>query len=271
MARSHGHGWDSVMKRLYSVGRQLRAPALRGSIVPNLRGRFSSILAGHALDYLAMFDVSRGEATSLLDFVKHNRPSIEPEIKLARFFGDAVFAETVSEEIANMAILRIEAEESDHGVGYAKGLWLLALHKHGRRVHRDRVRDWATLARLVDEQFRLHFSYVFSCLDGISPGLVEPLKVLSTSDIEFAVRLCRDAAAGTLRNREKILGRIVRRTLRRRTVAARYLPLLRAMMKPESLRTDNVEWLDRRLAPPRRPECPVVTAFLERLRAGLTA
>jgi hypothetical protein len=270
VAHPHRPGWDSVMKRLYSVGRQLKAPSLRTAVATHLGGESSSALAAHALDYLMVFDVSTSETVELLSTAKRVHMPIESEIRLARFFGDAIFADGVSSDIANMAILRIYSEDAAQGVGYAKALWLLALHKHGKRRHREQIREWATLEKLVDEQFRLHFMYVFECVDRIPEKLSEPLKVLSTSDIELTLRLCHEARAGTLRHRERILRTITRRVGRRRSISARYLPFLRVLLAAEACRTENVEWLNRQLDVKKRPECPIVAAFLSGQRDLLT-
>jgi len=268
-SRRDEDGWEPVMKRLYSVGRQFRVPCLRSVVASDVVE--SPTLADHALSYLARFDVTRAEAETLLRVVKGADVPPDVDIRLARFLCDAVFAEAVSEKIANMAVLRIEREEVDHGLGYAKGLWLLALHKHGKRAHRERLLKWASLEKLVDEQFRLHFMYVFSAVGELPKDLDQPLRHLGTSDIELTVRCCDDAASGRLAHRDKVLRRIARSVNGRRTIAARYLPLLRVMIKAENWRSDNLRWLRRQLDPKRRPECAVVKAFLERLADDLSA
>src|SRR5262249_25183597 len=125
------------------------SPALRAAVADDVR-RYPT-LAEHALGYLSRFDVSRSEAQQLLDVVKKAPLSPDVDVRLARFFADAIFSERMSEDIANIAILRITRESVDHGLGYAKGVWLLALHKHGKRDHRDTIARWATLERLADD------------------------------------------------------------------------------------------------------------------------
>jgi hypothetical protein len=262
-------GWDQVTKRLYTVAQQLRSHSLRSVVSSHVQDR--PALAQRALEYLAHFDVTQTELDNLLEIAKRGKVPADVDIRLARFFGDAIFEGSVSDAIANMAILRIQRDEVNFGSGYCKGLWLLTLHKFGKRRHRQPVLEWASVPKLVDEQFRLHFTYVFKSLAELPAELEHPLRHLGSSDIELTIRCCLDAAQGRLMHRQKILARMTRSVNGRRTIAARYLPLLRLIMKADPWRTQNLDWLHYRLQPKRRPECHVILAFLERLAGDLAA
>jgi len=97
-------GWEPVMKRLYSLGRRLRNPSLRPLVAEHVESR--PLLAERALSYLARFDVTADEARVLLGIAKRSDLSADVDIRLARFIGDAVFLDNVSEDIANMSVLR---------------------------------------------------------------------------------------------------------------------------------------------------------------------
>jgi hypothetical protein len=262
--------WEPVMRRLYSLGRQLSSPFLRTAVVDDIANY--PTLTEHALHYLARFNVSRSESERLISVVKHASLTPDVDIHLARFFSDAIFESSVSEDIAHMAVLRITRDSFSHGVGYAKGLWLLALHKHGKHEHRQTILQWASIARLLDEAFRLHFMYVYFCVDELPDHLRLPLRHLDTSDISLTMRCCEEAKRGSLPRRTEILDRMTRHVYGRRTIAARYLPLLRVMMQRGSpYRSEDLSWIKARLNDRHKPECSIVHRFLEHLAHNLDA
>jgi hypothetical protein len=128
------------------------------------------------------------------------------------------------------------------GTGYARGLLLLALNKHGKRADREKVAEWASAERLSDPQLRLHFLYVLVCRQELSPELRLALQQLISSDTDLLLQLCDRALAGRATKARRILRRYVRVYGNTRSVEARVLPLVAALVagKNPGVR----EWLE---------------------------
>ncbi len=228
--------WDRVARHLYRVARDFRRDVLREHAIKDMA---VPALMDHALDYLQRFLVTTAELEALLKLARRRAIEPEPQILIARFVGDARFEEDVSDTIATAAVKRVTAEDARHGAGYAKGLWLLALHKHGERQHRERIVEWATLPHLEDEQFRLHYMYVMFSCGQLDAETTDKLRHLSTPDLELTMRLVEAARDGRFANHREILQRMRAAG----TIPARHLPLLRVMLATDAHRTLNVRWL----------------------------
>lgn len=220
------------------------------------------------LRYLLRFEVAQEELDALMEFCRGNLHGPEPEIHVARFMCEARFAFDASETVAAFAVSRIVVEDTRHGAGYAKALWLLALHKHGKRRHRKQITNWASVAQLEDEQFRLHFLYVLFACGELSDDLLDKLRHLSNPDIELTMRLCAAAREGRMLHH----GEVLKRLRAAGTIEARYLPLLRLMLQSERHREYNERWLakvlDSTAKPPLRDQA--VRRFLEEAHQRLT-
>jgi hypothetical protein len=257
--------WDRVARHLYATARQKRFDHLRPHVIGDLVR--TPEITEHALTYLRRFEVIQQELDGLLQFCRESLLGPEPEIHLARFMCEARFSFDASETVADFAVARIAAPDSRHGAGYAKALWLLVLHKHGKHRHRKQV--GATLDKLEDEQFRLHFLYVFFACGELSDDLVDKLRHLSNPDIELTMRLCAGAKEGRLQHH----GEILKRLKEARSIQARYLPLLRLMLQSEKHRDHNEQWLSKLLDPKGKAPLAdqVVRRFLTEAYARLTA
>jgi len=221
-------------------------------------------VAPQALKYLRNFRVGQQELDALLSLC---RRGADPElgIHVARFVGDARFESEASDKIANFAVYKVKANDERHGAGYEKGQWLLALHKHGKRRHRDRVLAWASAEKLEDEQLRLHFLYVFLALGELPLSLFNQLRHFSNSDCDLALKICAAAREGTLTNRKQVLARCLGYFNGARVIEARYLPFLRLALGCEANRRENTVWLASILEPKKpklRIKDGVVVRFL---------
>lgn len=159
------------------------------------------------------------------------------------------------------------------GNGYARGLLLLVLNKHGNRVDRERISRWASAERLTDSQLRLHFLYVFVCREEIAHDLRSTLQQLRSSDTDLLLQLSDRALAGSVANAPRILRRYVRVYRNVRSVEARALPLISALVSGRN--AGVLEWLDDILRPPsdtvRGLRDLVVKRALEQLRNRLVS
>jgi hypothetical protein len=136
--------------------------------------------------------------------------STERLIHFARYLCDASFSPRSSERIADFTVGRIVQDDDRPGIGYARGLLLLALHKHGKRRHREMIVKWASVDTLKDEQLRVHFLYVFVCRQELDEELRLALVQLISSDTDLLLRLCERALNGEVARVPKILRRYVR-------------------------------------------------------------
>ena len=104
--------------------------------------------------------------------------------------------------------------------------------------HRQKILQWASVESLKDEQLRLHFLYVFTCRDEIDEKLRLALLPLISSDTDLLLRLCAQAKTGKVRKTKKILSRYIRKRGNYRSVEARVLPLVWALVRS---RNDGVQ------------------------------
>ena len=258
----HVPNWDRVTKRLYTAAHRWKFEDLRVRVLADLEHH--PVVAPQALKYLRNFSTTQDELGALFRLC---RRGAYPElgIHIAKFISETRFAFDASETIADFATYKIKANDERHGVGHEKGHWLLALHKHGKRRHREQITKWGSVETLAEEQLRLHFLYVFFCCHELESGLMNRLRHFSNPDIDLMLQLCIAAKDGTLTNSKKILGRCLGYFNGARVIEARYLPLLRLMLGCDSNRRDSATWLADILQPKRAQlhiRDPVVVQFL---------
>ncbi len=230
-------------------------------------------LTGVALEYLSKFQKVDSYLNRILR--RWNTARLEQKIHIARFLCDAAFSLQSSTQIAQFVVKKVQRPDDCPGSGYAKGLLLLALNKHGERKHRDRILSWGTPDTLVDEQLRLHFLYVFACRQELSPELRLTLVQLASSDIDLTLRLCDRALQGKISKRKKMLKLFVRRVGDSLTIETRYVPLLAVMCDSKQDAGEMITWLDQLLRPNpvthRKVDDPVVRRILISLRDRLAS
>lgn len=232
--------WDQIAKRLYGLARLRGWEVMQHHAVEDLQK--APQLTRIVVDYLSQLDSADEYLDDVLRLWTREEGSTERLIHIARFACDASFSSDASKRIADFAVGRVIGEDDRPGAGYARGLLLLAIHKHGNREQREKVLSWASVANLKDEQLRLHFLYVFLCRRELGEGLRSALLPISSSDIDLTVRLCIKALDGNVKKARKILKRYVRIRGGGRTVEARALPLVFALCK--SRNPDLQAWLE---------------------------
>jgi hypothetical protein len=261
--------WDRIAKRLYKVAIRNRFPNMRRRVLSDLETHPE--LTGVALEYLSKFQ----RVDAYLDRIlrRWNGARMEQKIHIARFLCDGSFSLKSSAQIAQFAVKKVQRPDDCPGSGYAKGLLLLALNKHGERKHRDKLLFNVSPETLVDEQLRLHFLYVFVCRRELSTELRLTLVQLASSDIDLTLRLCDRALLGQISNRKRILELFVRRVGDSLTIEARYLPLLAIICESKQDAVDMITWLDKLLTPNpvshRKVDDPVLRRILTGLRDRL--
>jgi hypothetical protein len=263
--------WDRVAKRLYKAAIRHRFANMRRRVLRDLE--MHQELTGVALEYLSKFQ----RVDAYLDRILRlwNKASMEQKIHIAHFLCDGSFSLQSSAQIAQFAVKKVQRPDNCPGSGYAKGLLLLALNKHGQRKHRDKVLSWGSPDTLVDEQLRLHFLYVFACRQELSPELRLTLVQLASSDIDLTLRLCDRALLGKISKRKRMLKLFVRRVGDSLTIEARYLPLLAIICESKQDATNLITWLDQLLRPSplthRKVDDPAVRRILTGLRDRLAS
>lgn len=238
--------WDQVAKRLYRLAGKHQWKGMTRHVA-------SDLAAVPALgDAIASYLLHLGNCDAFFDAIMDcwARSSVTPEqrIHLARVLCDASFSLKSSARITNFVVEWIRRRDRRAGTGYARGLLLLALNKHGQRADRQKILNWASPEKLTDSQLRLHFLYVFLCRGEFSPELRLALQQLSSSDTDLMLQLCDRALAGQVRNARRILRRYVRVYGGMRTVEARVLPLAAALASGRN--PGVLEWLEEILRPP---------------------
>jgi hypothetical protein len=257
--------WDRVAKRLYRTATRKGWLGMRRRVVKDLQR--APDLTGSIVDYMLHLEKADEYLDDVLKRWNRREESTERLIHFAKYLCDASFSLQTSKRIADFAVGRIAQDDDRPGAGYARGLLLLALHKHGRREHRERILKWATVDTLKDEQLRLHFLYVFICRQELDQKLRLALVQLISSDTDLLLRLCERALAGEVTKVRKILRRYVRVRGRYRSVEARVLPLLSALARS---RNKGVrEWLEGLLKPGSRMVRPVRDQVLRDLLGRL--
>ena len=251
--------WDQVTKRLYRIAARRGWQAMKRRVVADLEK--VPQLTPVVTEYMLQLDNADQYLDGVMKSWNRNEGNPERLIHFARFFCDGAFSPELSKRIADFAVGRVVADDDRPGAGYARGLLLLALHKHGNREHRKKILKWASVDTLKDEQLRLHFLYVFTCRDDdLDETLYSSLISLVSSDIDLLLRLCREARNGKVKRAKKFLYRYIRVYGDHRTVEARVLPLVLALARS---RNDGVqEWLATMLKPVSKKVRPVQDAVL---------
>jgi hypothetical protein len=233
--------WDRVTKRLYRTARNRGWACMKKRVVKDLQE--VPQLTESAIEYLLQLETADECLGEIMRLWNRNEANTERLIHLAKYLCEASFSVEGSKQIADFAVGRITQDDDRPGSGYSRGLLLLALNKHGARVDREKVSEWASVEALKDEQLRLHFLYVFACRKELDKSLRLALVPLLSSDIDLLLRICDQAEAGQVRRVQKILNKYVRVRGKHRSVEARVLPLIFALVKS---RNDGVrQWLDR--------------------------
>src|ERR1700736_3903697 len=145
-------------------------------------------LTRFVIDYVLQLDTADEYLDHVLKLWTRRGDNPERLIHFARYLCDASFSSRVSERISDFAVGRVVGDDDRPGAGYARALLLLALHKHGKREHRQKIMRWASVETLKDEQLRLHFLYVFTCRDDLDEKLRLALVPIISSDIDLLLR-----------------------------------------------------------------------------------
>jgi hypothetical protein len=194
--------WEQVTKRLYGTAIKRDWPAMKRRVRDDLRR--VPVLTKIAIDYLLRLETADACLDQVLELWNRQEESAERLIHVARCLCDASLSPKLSKKIADSAVGRILADDDRPGAGYARGLLLLALNKHGNREHRKKVSQWASVETLKDEQLRLHFLYVFGCRGELEEKLRLALLPLVSSDIGLLLRLCSQAHWGKVKKAQKL-------------------------------------------------------------------
>ncbi len=238
--REETPSWDKVATRLYSLSRTVKSDALRSRAIEDITRH--QTLVRSALKYLANFKLDEPQLRELLSHYGRFSTSIETRIEIARFLCDVALT-TVPKGFPDSLVGNICDADSRMGSGYARALLLLCLNKYGNREHRDKVRKNLTVQHLQDDQLRLHYLYVFQCRGELDEGIARALRHLDTTDIALLMRACQDAVEGRLTKHAKCLATCLSSRGGRRTVEARHLPFLHAMLRAKTQMTENLAWL----------------------------
>lgn len=232
--------WDKVTTRLYSLARTLKSSDLRSHVIGDIEAhpRVQRV----AFAYLLNFDLEASELDALLDLYGDRRTSVETQIEVARFLGDARIT-SGTDRLVNVAIGEIMAEDIRMGSGYARGLLLLCLNKHGGREHRERVRSFLTLDHLQDDQLRLHYLYVYFCREELDETLSRAARHLHTPDIALLMRICQDAKDGRLSKHAQCFATCLTKRHGARTIPAKQLPFVYALLRAKEKAAENLKWL----------------------------
>ena len=244
--REETASWDKVATRLYSAARSLESGALRGYAINDITRH--PTLARAAFKYLARFDLQEEQLAVLLAHYGRVDTSIETRIEIARFLCDVPLA-SVPSTFADSIVGQVCEPDARLGSGYARALFLLCLNKYGSKEHRDKVRKLLTLEQLQDDQLRLHYLYVFRCRSELQEATARAVRHLDTTDIALMTRVCQDAIEGTLTKHAKCLATCVSTRAGRRTVEARHLPFLHALLRASNRTRENLTWLRKVTAP----------------------
>jgi hypothetical protein len=222
------------------------------------------------IEYLLQLENADKYLDPMMKLWNRNEGDTARLIHISRFLCDASLSPKTSKRIANFAVGWATSEDDRPGAGYARALLLLVVHKHGQRTHRNKLAQWASLDTLKDEQLRLHFLYVFICREELVETLRLALMPFISSDAELLVRLCAQAQSGNVRKAKKMLNRYVRSRGNHRSVEARVLPLLSALVLSSNAGVQ--EWIEGILEPTSkevRPLCDrVLRSILETLNDG---
>jgi hypothetical protein len=257
--------WDRVTKRLYGTAKKRNWLAMKRRVATDLQN--VPQITDSIIGYVLQLQTADQYLDTVMKLWNRDIENTEQLIHFARYLCDGSFSPGASKRIADFAVGRIIDDNPRPGAGYARGLLLLVIHKHGQRAHREKILRWASVDSLKDEQLRLHFLYVFMCRAELDKALQTTLVSLISSDTDLLIRLCMRADSGQMKRTKKILSRYVRVRGDHRTVEARVLPLICALARS---RNEGVQvWLEAMLEPRSKRALPlrdmVLRSMLETL------
>jgi hypothetical protein len=232
--------WDKVATRLYSLARSLGSEALRTRAVSDII--LHPTLTRAAFRYLMRFALDEEQLAALLAHYGQRGTSIETRIEIARFLCDVPLV-SIPSHFSDAIVGQICEADVRMGNGYARALFLLCLNKYGTKQHREKVRALLTLDALQDDQLRLHYLYVFQCRGELEESTARAVRHLDTTDIGLLMRICHDAIEGRLTKHAKCLRSCLSPRFGRRTVEARHLPFLHALLRSQLRASENLTWL----------------------------
>lgn len=245
--------WDRVAKRLYGTARRHNWLAMKERVEADLEK--SPHIMDAVVEYLLHLENADEYLMPAMALWNRQRENTDRLIHVARFLCDASFSPQRSKEIADFALGRVIQKDDRPGAGYARALLLLALNKHGHRAHREKISEWGSVETLLDEQLRLHFLYIFTCRRELNQKLQATLLSLVSSDTDLLLRLCARAHAAEVTRASQILRRYVRVHGSHRSIEARVLPLLLALV---GSRNQGVQqWLESMLSPTSKKARPL--------------
>lgn len=250
--------WDRVTKRLYGTAKRRGWFAMKRRVAIDLKNLPQ--ITESIIEYVLQLQTADQYLDPVMKLWSRGIENTEQLIHFARYLCDGSFSHQVSKQIADFAVGRVIDDDRRPGAGYARGLLLLVIHKHGQRAHREKILRWASVDSLKDEQLRLHFLYVFMCRGELDKALQATLVSLISSDTDLLIRLCMRADSGQMKRTKKILSRYVRVRGGHRTVEARVLPLIFALARS---RNDGLQvWLEAMLEPGSKRALPLCDAVL---------
>lgn len=197
--------WTRVARRLYAAAERMGADSLQEHAVADAA---DPELGARATRYLEGCVLSAPSVASLQTLFVEGGETLTPgtRIALARALATAPLSEElVASSLADWAADHAMAGAGSRGDGYARGMLLLLVYKHGGRDARLRILDKATSARLSDRYFRLFFYYVFWATEELPEALESLLRQSRDDDFSLMVRLCGDARARRIRRLRAVL------------------------------------------------------------------
>jgi hypothetical protein len=225
---SRGH----LLRRLYSIATANSSTCLLSHTVADLSDSTDPRLTYRVFKYLK--SVPNSIPLDEL-FRACSSTSAEQLIHWGGYLCDGAFPVSERSRLLECCLAGLRGQAQSQGCGYAKSLYLLALHKHADVGLRNEIHSWATGESFVDERLRLAYLYVATCRRELKPDLARKLRQWPSTDIELTLRLCEAASAGTLRSQKRILARMTSKCGRRPVLEAKYLPLLWAMVDGASV------------------------------------
>jgi len=232
--------WDKVATRLYSTARVLRTSLLRQRAIDDIVMHPNLLRA--AVKYIRAFELDDNDVARLFAFTGQTTTSIEAQIEIARLLCDARIMGD-AQSIVRSATHHVLMDDVRLGSGYARALFLLCVHKYGDKDARDKIRNALGIERLQDDQLRLHFLYVYYCRNELDEAVARAVRHIDTPDIALLMRVCEDARRGKLVKHAKCLAKCLSQRYQKRSIEARYLPFLFAMLRAPGKEAENAAWL----------------------------
>ncbi len=265
-------GHVSVMRHLYTAHRLVGSDVLVSRALQDVEG---NSCRNHALRYLrnCMLD-----ATPIAELQRKYETSkyAGTRIEIARTIAEAPFSRSVDyRELAKWAIWQCKQTGTQPGDGYARGMLLLTVFKHGEQVHRDEIREWAAPSKLADHYLRLFFAYVFIAAGEFDPPLQAVLRHGGREDFALMMRLLDDASAARLRHLPRLLSmcRRYQRHHGRYAVSAEILPMLHILTASTACSSNVAKvlsgWLENTLKAGQRPIDHAICRHLESLQSRI--